>query len=286
MKNKILTSILALGMLITTSGWVMSSGTNDVLMNLAQEQKDDINKKSTEIANLKNVIVKKDDGLKSNKVVIDEQDSQINKLKKQNAKVKKENSGLKSQKKKLKSENTTLKAKHSNLLSKLREEQRKKKVISQSSQTDGNPVTVSRGTPSRKAEADAKRAEAKKAVASNEPQKVEAKQPVAKKAKVNGNSITVSATAYIAMCDTGCTGITATGVDVRNSITYKGYRVIAVDPSVIPLHTVVTVSVGGQSFTAIAVDTGGAIRGHKIDILVGSQSEAINFGRQQATITF
>src|SRR5690606_1324618 len=43
------------------------------------------------------------------------------------------------------------------------------------------------------------------------------------------------ATFYTAFCPTGCTGITATGIDVRNTIYYEGKRIIAVDPKVIPL---------------------------------------------------
>src|SRR5690554_3211015 len=46
--------------------------------------------------------------------------------------------------------------------------------------------------------------------------------------------VTFEATAYVALCDSGCTGITATGYDVRNTIySPKGHRVIAVDPSVV-----------------------------------------------------
>jgi len=32
------------------------------------------------------------------------------------------------------------------------------------------------------------------------------------------------ATAYVALCDTGCTGVTATGLDVRQHITVDGRR--------------------------------------------------------------
>lgn len=95
----------------------------------------------------------------------------------------------------------------------------------------------------------------------------------------------VVATAYTNNC-TGCTGITSTGVNVRNSVYHEGARVIATDPSIIPTHSVVRVETSsGQSFIAVAEDRGGAIHGGIIDVLVSSYNEAINFGRQQATIT-
>ena len=100
----------------------------------------------------------------------------------------------------------------------------------------------------------------------------------------NGRTIRVSATHYTAGC-AGCSGITATGIDVRNSIYAGGKRVIAVDPRVIPLGSTVQVTTPYGSFTAIAGDTGGAIKGNIIDILVGSQGEAVSKGRTSATVT-
>src|SRR5690606_582994 len=71
----------------------------------------------------------------------------------------------------------------------------------------------------------------------------------------------VVATFYTARCE-GCTGITKTGVDVRNTIyTPDGYLVIATDPAVIPLGSIVKVTLeNGKSFEAKAVDIGGAIK--------------------------
>lgn len=261
MKNKILTGVLALFLMLTAIGWVMTVNDNKEMSDTVQEQQDDIKKKSTEIANLKNVIVKKDTDLESQKVVIDEQDSQINELSEENAIVEEENSVLKSHKEQLQSEIGTLKTKNSHLNDELETEKSKKKVASQNLSTETDVAIT------------------KTSYQMTQKSKVPTPAP-----KTGGKTITASATAYVAMCDTGCTGITATGIDVRNTITYKGFRVIAVDPSVIPLHTVVRVTVNGQSFTAIAIDTGGAIKGNKIDILVGSTDEAWNFGRQEATI--
>ncbi|MEK3817445.1 3D domain-containing protein [Bacillus sp. FSL K6-1284] len=101
------------------------------------------------------------------------------------------------------------------------------------------------------------------------------KKTVAKKWK------TFEATAYTAFCAEGCTGITKTGVDVSHSIYYEGARVIAVDPSVIALGSTVEVRLAdGSSFRAKAIDTGGAIKGARLDLLVANESDAVQFGRQ------
>lgn len=108
---------------------------------------------------------------------------------------------------------------------------------------------------------------------------------VKKGSDVSGRKINVIATAYIARCREGCTGVTATGVDVTKSIYYKGMRIIAVDKRIVPLNSIVKVETETESFTAIAIDTGGGINGHKIDVLVASEKDAIQFGRQRATLT-
>lgn len=78
---------------------------------------------------------------------------------------------------------------------------------------------------------------------------------------------------------------TANGTEVANTIySPEGYRIIAVDTSVIPMNTVVRVNMNGQSFLAKSSDTGSAIVGNKIDLLVNSPKEAINNGVQEATI--
>jgi 3D (Asp-Asp-Asp) domain-containing protein len=97
--------------------------------------------------------------------------------------------------------------------------------------------------------------------------------------------ITFEATAYIALCDTGCTGITKTGIDVRNTTTHKGKRVIAVDHSVIPLGSSVEIQLSdGTTFEATAQDTGGAIRGNRLDLLVSTEDIAWQFGRQNLEV--
>lgn len=106
-----------------------------------------------------------------------------------------------------------------------------------------------------------------------------AKNPTAKKWK------TFEATAYTAFCAEGCTGITKTGVDVSHSIYYEGARVIAVDPSVIALGSTVEVRLAdGSSFRAKAIDTGGAIKGARLDLLVANEADAVQFGRQSVEL--
>lgn len=94
-----------------------------------------------------------------------------------------------------------------------------------------------------------------------------------------------TATAYTADCPEGCSGITKTGLDVRNRTHYEGKRIIATDPSVIPLGTAVELRFSdGRTEQAIALDTGGAIDGNIIDYLISDNSSAIQFGRQRIQI--
>jgi 3D (Asp-Asp-Asp) domain-containing protein/LysM repeat protein len=90
--------------------------------------------------------------------------------------------------------------------------------------------------------------------------------------------ITVKATAYTASC-AGCSGITKTGINIKAN---PNARVIAVDPSVIPLGSKVYVEGFGE---ATAADTGGAIKGNRIDVFIPSEQDAINFGVKQLKVT-
>ncbi|WLD93452.1 G5 and 3D domain-containing protein [Alkalihalobacillus sp. AL-G] len=87
----------------------------------------------------------------------------------------------------------------------------------------------------------------------------------------------VSSTAYTANCN-GCSGITSTGVNLKAN---PNAKVIAVDPSVIPLGTRVWVEGYGY---AVAADTGGAINGNKIDVFFNTKSEAYSWGRRTVLI--
>lgn len=71
-------------------------------------------------------------------------------------------------------------------------------------------------------------------------------------------------------CGKWANGITATGTTARANHT------IAVDPKIIPLGSKVLVD--GKEY--VAEDTGGAIKGNKIDIYFDTHEEALEFGVQ------
>jgi 3D (Asp-Asp-Asp) domain-containing protein len=101
----------------------------------------------------------------------------------------------------------------------------------------------------------------------------------------NLRQLDVVATAYTAFCNTGCTGVTATGTNVANTVYKDGHRVVAVDPRVIPLGSLIHVEAEDRSFIGIADDTGGAIKGNKVDVLVKNKPRAYAFGKQDVKIT-
>ena len=61
--------------------------------------------------------------------------------------------------------------------------------------------------------------------------------------------------------------------------------VIAADPSVLPLGSRVRLDHPGYSGEYIVADTGGAIRGRRIDIWIPTTSEAMRFGRRTVKLT-
>lgn len=92
----------------------------------------------------------------------------------------------------------------------------------------------------------------------------------------SGESMTMEATGYGPDC-TGCSGVSATGMDLTD-----GGKVIAVDPSVIPLGSKVWVEGYGE---AVAGDTGGDIKGDRIDVLMDSESKASSdWGRRSVEV--
>ena len=102
-----------------------------------------------------------------------------------------------------------------------------------------------------------------------------------------GYSIGSFAITYYSAYDGTQIGITAGGTSMANGNIYTsdGYRIIATDTSVIPLGTIVRVTTSnGESFLAKADDTGGAVKGNKIDIAVSSASEAFALGRGTANV--
>ncbi len=82
---------------------------------------------------------------------------------------------------------------------------------------------------------------------------------------------------------------TAYSPEESGPVTRLGYNIqanpnmklIAVDPSIIPLGKRVWVEGYGE---AIAGDTGSAIIGHKIDVLMPTKAAALSWGRQTVKI--
>ena len=85
-----------------------------------------------------------------------------------------------------------------------------------------------------------------------------------------------TATAY--SHEESSTGRTAMGYNIKAD---PNMKLIAVDPSVIPLGSRVWVEGYGE---AIAGDTGGAIKGHKIDVLMPSGAAARSWGRKTVKV--
>jgi 3D (Asp-Asp-Asp) domain-containing protein len=94
--------------------------------------------------------------------------------------------------------------------------------------------------------------------------------PVAASPLVTGaRTVTVSATGY------SLPGRTTTGLPV-------GLGVVAVDPSVIPLGTRMTIPGYGEG---VAADTGSAVQGYEIDLWFPTVAAALAWGRRAVTIS-
>ncbi len=87
----------------------------------------------------------------------------------------------------------------------------------------------------------------------------------------------MKASAYTGSCK-GCSGKTATGLNLKKN---PDLKVISVDPKVIPLGSKVYVEGYGY---AIAGDTGGALKGNKIDVFIPNQKKALNWGVKTVTV--
>jgi 3D (Asp-Asp-Asp) domain-containing protein len=98
---------------------------------------------------------------------------------------------------------------------------------------------------------------------------VEKAQRIAPPADTVPGTITVTATGY------SLSGHTSTGLPV-------GFGVVAVDPSVIPLGTRLTIPGYGEG---VAADTGGAVSGYSIDLWFPTLADALAWGRRTVTIT-
>ncbi|MBS9350203.1 G5 and 3D domain-containing protein [Listeria welshimeri] len=92
------------------------------------------------------------------------------------------------------------------------------------------------------------------------------------KAPSNGKTFTMESTAYSGG------GVTATGINLSAN---PGMKVVAVDPSIIPLGSRVWVEGYGE---AIAGDTGGAIKGNIVDVYFSNESSCYSWGRRTVTV--
>ncbi|PFP84442.1 enterotoxin [Bacillus cereus] len=137
------------------------------------------------------------------------------------------------------------------------------------------------------AQAKTKAQEAAKAREAVKAQKPATQQPVAKETETSAPSssreLRVQATAYTA--DPLENGYKA-GDQVKSAMGHNltanpNMKLIAVDPSVIPLGSKVWVEGYG---VAIAGDTGGAIKGNKIDVLMPDKGTSSNWGRKTVTV--
>ena len=100
-----------------------------------------------------------------------------------------------------------------------------------------------------------------------------ARQGIAGTLRLASSALSMVATAYTANC-AGCSGTTASGRPA-------GHGIVAVDPRVIPLGTRLYIPGYGH---AVAGDTGGAIRGYRIDLGFNSDAAAYQFGRRPITV--
>lgn len=91
-----------------------------------------------------------------------------------------------------------------------------------------------------------------------------------------GRVLTMEATAYDPSAGRGsrATGRTKMGIPAR-------YGVVAVDPRVIPLGSMVYVEGYGIAY---ACDIGSAIKGNRIDICLNTNAECIRFGRRMVRV--
>lgn len=106
---------------------------------------------------------------------------------------------------------------------------------------------------------------------------IEAKKKAEEESWING-----VATAYYNGKDrmNGETGVTASGYDLDNGTTYKGYRILAGAKN-IPLGTVVEIRLpDGSTMKGVVLDRGGAITSHRFDIVMETYQDCIRFGRR------
>lgn len=82
-------------------------------------------------------------------------------------------------------------------------------------------------------------------------------------------------TGYATGCDTRPGALTKSGKAPVVGVT------VAADPSVVPLGSVVHIDGLGER---VVHDTGGSVRGQRLDVFMASCGEAVEFGRQRRQV--
>jgi len=126
-----------------------------------------------------------------------------------------------------------------------------------------------------KKEAEAEQAKAEQAAAEKAAAEASTSSNEANTQEESGRWMSVEATAY-SRNQASLSNFTFMGIDLR-----ENSRVIAVDPNVIPLGSKIFVPGYGEY---IAGDTGGAIKGNRIDVHMEDLDAAWAFGRRQIDI--
>ncbi|MGM0302702.1 hypothetical protein IGI66_002324 [Enterococcus sp. AZ048] len=131
-------------------------------------------------------------------------------------------------------------------------------------------------TEASKASAPASSAQVSTTQTSEQPKQEPAKPAAPSTPTTSGRTMQMESTGY-SCAESVNTFFTAMGIDLR-----QNPQVVAVDPSVIPLGSMVEVSGYG---IAIAGDTGGAIKGNIIDCHFPTVEQCIQWGRRSVTVT-
>jgi 3D (Asp-Asp-Asp) domain-containing protein len=131
-------------------------------------------------------------------------------------------------------------------------------------------------TEASKASAPASSAQVSTTQTSEQPKPEPAKPTAPSTPTTSGRTMQMESTGY-SCAESVNTFFTAMGIDLR-----QNPQVVAVDPSVIPLGSMVEVSGYG---IAIAGDTGGAIKGNIIDCHFPTVEQCIQWGRRSVTVT-
>jgi 3D (Asp-Asp-Asp) domain-containing protein len=94
----------------------------------------------------------------------------------------------------------------------------------------------------------------------------------------------MTVTAYspdAASCGLSADGITAT----LHHVTTNGFKLVAADPKVLPYGSMITVPGYGESQIVPVLDCGGAIKGHRLDVLFPTHEQAREWGVKKLKVT-